>query len=64
MAELSATDLRNLLRGIPTFNEQSGTNGSFRTHMRTFALYAALNGLEHQRQKKIVLMYSLRGKVI
>ena len=62
MAELNATDLRNLLRGIPTFNEQSGTSGSFRTHMRTYSLYAALNGLEHQRQKKIVLMYSLRGR--
>ena len=62
MAALSPSDLRMILKGVPVYSEQSTASVSFRTHLRTFRLYASLNGLVNEDQLKGVLLYSLRGR--
>jgi hypothetical protein len=61
MAALTAAELRQVIKGTPTYNEGLQGQQSFKCHLRTYDLYCGINGLHNAQQRKLILLYSLRG---
>ena len=61
MPELPLNELRSAFRSLPLFNE-ANPGDNFRSHLRLIKIFFVMAGLDVDSQKKLALIYSIRGR--